>query len=182
MSNLVNPPPASNLKFDASNNVLSNINAQNINPNIGNPYGLPLLSHQTGLSFTSTTANLVGNIGTSITIPRNGKMSASIFGHVNGGTGRIDFTINRGGTILYVGSGAASGTIGGVSNSGLFGDGATEGIATTTSVMLLPLSITNSGISPNTYDVLDGDVIQFRISNATAGDISYIDDLVVMLQ
>ena len=34
MSGLTNPSPATNLKFDASNNVLANIAAQNINPNV----------------------------------------------------------------------------------------------------------------------------------------------------
>lgn len=181
MSGLINPF-SSNFKFDAADNVLANINAQNINPNINNPYALTLLSHQTGLSFLSTTANLVGNVGSSITIPRNGNISITMFGHVNGGTGKADFTINRGGTILYIGSSGSSGAIGGIGNSGLFTDGATEGFTSTTEVMLLPMSITNDGISPITYAVLSGDIIQFRVNNATAGDTTYIDDLIVMLQ
>ena len=82
MSGLTNPSPATNLKFDASNNVLANIAAQNINPNVntaasvtgsvGYVNQLAVLSGLSGLSATVSAANAPVNIGSAIAISNNG--------------------------------------------------------------------------------------------------------------
>ncbi|MCW1310088.1 MAG: hypothetical protein QXP04_05320 [Candidatus Nanoarchaeia archaeon] len=73
--------PSAPIKFDANGNVLSNINAQNIDPTIANSYSPILLSHQTGLSASISAGGTYVNVGSSFTIPRNGIIAIYIFGH-----------------------------------------------------------------------------------------------------
>jgi len=175
MSGLTNPSPATNLKFDASNNVLANIAAQNINPNANalNAYSLSLLSHQTGLSVTATVANTLYNIGATITIPRNGIARIHMAGYVSTGTGNITLLITRGSvTFTY---------------SALVSNTNTAGIQLTTMQILVPqFYATAQGYESNspvlTIDVLDGDVLQFQAKNGTAAAIVYISDVVVVMQ
>ena len=173
MSGLINPPSPSNLKFDASDNVLANINAQNINPNSTslNPYVPILASQQTGLSATATAANTFYNIGSSFTISRTGLLNIGVWGHVNGGNGAIALQITRGSTVIVYGTSSVS----------LF--------VTLNSVAILntgiaPLFVDSSSVILTTYiiPVLSGDIIQFQIANNTAGDIVYIDSLLAILQ
>ena len=180
MSGLTNPSPATNLKFDASNNVLANINAQAINPNINNPYLPTLLSLQTGLSITATVANTFYNIGTAISIARAGILKISILGHVNAGAGYIILQLTRGG-VTYT-HGSISSSLFSWGNSG-----PETGIFNTTVVPLFASGlITTAGTFSNKYtceiNVNNGDSIQFKAANNTAADITYIDDLIVMLQ
>ena len=194
MSGLTNPSPATNLKFDASNNVLANINAQAINPNINNPYLPTLLTHQTALSATISTALTPVNIGASITVTRAGLLKIALKGHVNAGVGIVDFTLTRNSVIFYYieyTSGAHSSTKLGdsaIPYDSLYGTatGNNDGITATAASNLQRNVFVNSA-SPNVIldeniPVLNGDVIQFRVSNTVAADITYIDDLEVMLQ
>ena len=180
--------PSAIINVDANGNVLANIAAQNINPNINNPYGLTLVSHQTGLSITATVANTAYAIGAAITIPRNGLMSIGLIGHINGGNGMIDFTITRGATTYYFYSGSSTAIGGTFSNVGLFGNtsNSSTSINNTSPNILFMNGFTASTdfntFIDNKFLVLDGDVIQFRAANGTAANITYIDDLVVVLQ
>ena len=185
MSGLTNPSPATNLKFDASNNVLANINAQAIKPNINNPYLPSLLSHQTGLSASISTANSPVNIGAAITIPRNGIMKITISGHISADTGFVSIVLTRGSNIFYFSSGQSS-TVLSVS---LFSTVANLGIVNTT---ILPLTLSgNLGSASNgaslvefklEMPVLASDSVQFVAGNNTASTTTYVDDLVVVLQ
>ena len=194
MSGLNNPTPATNLKFDSSNNVLSSINSQAINPNTNtlNPYTLTLLSHQTGLSGTPAAANSPVNVGTAITVSRNGIMKITMYGHVSAGNGIIDFTLTRGSTTYYfwiLSMGDHTSTVlgSGTNYDSLFVDDNAGYIgSTTTATLQQDIYITSAAYSslPNlvSMPVLNGDVIQFRVSNSVASDVTYIDDVVVMLQ
>ena len=199
MSGLFNPSPATNLKFDASNNVLANIAAQNINPNANalNAYLPSLLSHQTGLSGTPSTVNSPVNVGSAITVNRQGLLYFGLKGHISAGVGIIDYTLTRNSITYYVWeiqSSNHTSTILGTTNSGaydsLWSDSAynNDSLTSTTSVILMPTLMAPAVNSSTTHfhtsplSVLNGDVIQFRVSNATAGDTTYIDDLVVILQ
>ena len=192
MTSLNNPVK---LPLDANGNVLANINAQNINPNvntvnnptIANPYTPLLLSHQTGLSGTSSTANAPVNVGNSITAPRAGLARIRVFGHVNADSGSIDFTLTSAGITTYFGTSTAT-----ILNNSLFnttygtGVGTTAGgISNTSKAFLYPIvqSISNYGnfIFELVIPLEANDVLQFRVSNNTANDITYIDDLEVLL-
>ena len=150
----------------------------------------PLISHQTGLSFTPTTAGVTGNLGSSINVPSNGKLSMTVIAHVNAGAGGIDFTLTRNSTIYYFsqGSSTALGSSGGSASTGLFGNSATNSYpitSTSPAIMSLLILTQSAGYLSGVMDYLDvlkGDVIQFRGTNNTASDIIYLDDLVVMLQ
>jgi len=58
-------------------------------------YSPLLLSHQTNLSVTPSSANKGYNIGEPITIPRNGIAKITIASYVQGGNGLIQFNIKR---------------------------------------------------------------------------------------
>ena len=143
--------------------------------------GPTLVSHQTGLSITSSAANAVVNIGTAITFPRNGIMRIQIFGHVSANSGQIDFTLTRGTTTYYFLQGTST-SLGG-NYAGFFGDSISTvaEIGSTVPNGLFPNS--NNYLSNlNNIPVLNGDVLQFRAANNTAADLVYIDDVVVMLE
>ena len=150
-----------------------------INPSSSS--GPTLVSHQTGLSISSSTANAVVNIGTAITFPRNGIMRIQIFGHVSANSGQIDFTLTRGTTTYYFLQGKST-SLGGAS-TGFFGDSSstTAVIGSTIPNGLFPDTI-NYLSNLNNIPVLNGDVLQFRAANTTAADLVYIDDVVVMLE
>ena len=191
MSGLTNPSPATNLKFDSSNNVLANINAQNINPNANtlNPYALELLSHQTGLSAAISTAYSPVNIGSSIAITKTGIVKISLKGHVSADQGLIDIALTRGSTTYYYAlANAASSNSSTKLNNSLFSDtyGA-QNIENTSAVPLFAFSyLSNAGVfSLNesfSFNVINGDSIQFRASNNTASTTTYIDDMLVVMQ
>ncbi|MEM3859995.1 MAG: hypothetical protein QW478_11450, partial [Candidatus Micrarchaeaceae archaeon] len=63
-----------------------------------------LLSHQTGLSITSSSAITLYAIGSSISVPRNGIAVISMSGHVNGGQGYIQLSLTRGSNTYKYGS------------------------------------------------------------------------------
>ena len=186
MSGLFNPSPATSLKFDASDNVLANINAQNINPNSANPYALTLLSHQTGLSNTVVAGNTYYNIGSAISIPRNGILKHSIIGHVNANLGSIVFTLTRAAVIYNL----SPSLIPSNPSFSIVTDfnSTTNGFQNTVPSILLksgsPISTTAPTTIGGTFEllVLNGDSIQYQVSGNAAGTIVYIDDLIVMLQ
>ena len=196
MSGLTNPSPATNLKFDASNNVLANINAQNINPNANtlNTYLPSLLSHQTGLSGTPASAFTPVNVGNSITVPRAGLILMSLKGHVSADEGVIDYTLTRNGIVYYawqINASNHTSTVLGNANilDSLYGDTSIyeNYLISTTSVNLTRCTFTGSsgasnGVPNNDFiPVLNGDVIQLRVSNNAASSTTYIDDLEVLL-
>ncbi|MEM3872899.1 MAG: hypothetical protein QXE05_10120 [Nitrososphaeria archaeon] len=173
---------ASNIKFDSNGNVLANINAQNINPTIANPYIPTLLSHQTGLSITASTGGTYHAIGSSITVPRNGIVVVSMAGHVSAGQGYIELELTRGSNSFYFGNGYHS----------LFSDNLYYSIGSaitkTTPTVLSTVGNYNTGNSYSTgaqsafiLPVYSGDSLQFLATNNTASDITYIDDVLVML-
>ena len=171
MSGLTNPSPATNLKYDASNNVLANINAQNINPNINNPYALTLLSHQTGLSVTATAANTLYNMGSSFTVSRAGILKTTMTGYINAGNGFIILILTRGNVTMQYGNTSES----------IFVSIAQSYINDNS---IVPRNVNSVFANGYTFEipVLSGDVIQFQASNSVAGDIVYVTDLLVMLQ
>jgi len=160
------------IKFDSAGNVLANINAQNINPTIANPYTPQLLSHQTGLSATISSAGTWVNIGTSITIPRNGIVKIILMGHIGSlsSSGQYRFTLMRGSTTYTVQD--EGGNVSFNSN----------GKTSATFVSLYRYS--NYGISSLVLELplLANDVLQLQVTNNTNSGTTYVDDLVVMLQ
>ena len=171
--NITPSATASNIKLDSNGNVLANLNAQNINPNINNPYSPELLSHQTGLSVTATASNTGYNIGNAISIIKNGIVKIIIAGHVSGSNpqGFIYLALMRGTNTYYFGGPSYSLT--------LFTNTSSSGIAALSPTLL---TFTNTGDYTLNIPVLSGDSIQFLAGNNIAGDITYIDDMVVILQ
>jgi len=149
---------------------LANINAQNINPTIANPYTLQLLSHQTGLSASISASNTWVNIGTSITIPRNGIVKIILMGHVSGGTGLWRFTLTRGSTTYTV------------QDEG--GNVSFNGSGKTSTTFVSRYRYSNYGISSLVLELplLANDVLQLQVTNSVGAYTSYVDDLVVILQ
>lgn len=188
MSGLTNPSPATNLKFDASNNVLASINAQAIDPNTNtlNPYLPTLVSHQTGLSVTATAANTAYNIGTAISITRAGLIKIQMTGHVNAtSTGFVQLNLTRGGNVLTYGN--MSQSLFTSSTNGSSGTNPSSNIDNLTSNTPLFSVVYWSAVGYNSNNyvvelaVLNGDSLQFVAGNGTAGNITYIDDLEVLL-
>ncbi|MEM4066844.1 MAG: hypothetical protein QXV17_08285 [Candidatus Micrarchaeaceae archaeon] len=147
-------------------------------------YAPLLLSHQTGLSVTTNGANDLTLVGTSITVPRNGILLVCAFGHVSAGAGFVQLQLTRNSVVYSYGNNAVS----------LFGNTKTSvgesSILTTTSQPLLALgdfnaTTSNFGSGLNYYfkiPVYSGDVINIYLSNnSSSGDITYLDDIVVML-
>ena len=163
---------ATNIKTDANGNVLANINAQNINPTIANPYTPQLLSHQTGLSATISTANTYVNLGTSITVPRNGIVKIILMGHVSTSTayGYWRLTLTRG-TTTYV----VQDENGNVS----WGNGSTQTSPTFVSQYRYS---SGNGVLVIELLCLANDVLQLQGTNSINGGSVYADDLVVILQ
>ena len=151
------------------------------------------ISHQTGLSGTPSTANAPVNIGSAIAITKDGKVQIGCSGHVSSGSGTIRIARTRSTIVDYINLVPANDTSS-VIESSLFTDG-TMGLAnpynaftSTTRVRLTKnLGSFDAGSYPEsadtvTFEVLNGDSLQFQVSNATANDITYIDDLVVQQQ
>ncbi|MEM3873046.1 MAG: hypothetical protein QXE05_10860 [Nitrososphaeria archaeon] len=154
-------------------------------------YSPLLLSHQTGLSVTASTANTFYTIGSSISVPRNGIAVISMMGHVNAGNGYIQLQLTRGSNTYSYGN----------TNFSLFSDSASTSsssssayIGSTSSVPQFT-QIINYGTLSSTYTIYarylksnifvlplnSGDSLQFYAANNTAGDITYVDDVLVML-
>ena len=144
-----------------------------------NSYSPVLLSHQTGLSVTATAANTMYPIGNSITVSKNGIVSITMAGHVGSSNGIIGMTITRGTDVFTFGTNSL--------NASLFQNYYGNGFNTTTMAPLIPQSyLTSAGFVSSspilTLDLLISDVIQFTAGNTTAGIITYIDDVVVIIQ
>ena len=197
MTSLNNPV---NLHLDANGNVLANINAQNINPNVntvasvtggvGYVNQLSVLSGQSGLSATVSTANAPVNIGTAIAISNNGTVKIEISAHVSGGRGSIRIARTRNSIVDYINQQPNLETSTNQEAS-LFSDGASVltdsvGFGSTTRERLnvtLGDEVGAPFVSKSDILellVLDGDSLQFQVSNTVAGDITYIDDLRVL--
>ncbi|MEM3860063.1 MAG: hypothetical protein QW478_11790 [Candidatus Micrarchaeaceae archaeon] len=130
-----------------------------------NSYKPIMLSHQTGLSVTVSTANTFYAIGNAISVPRTGLLAFIAVSHVSGGNGYIQLGLTRGSNTYYYGS----------SSSSVLSNASNE-ISTTTPSLLFSY-----------YDrvffipVLSNDTLQLYATNSTAGDITYIDDLWMVL-
>jgi len=126
-------------------------------------YAPQLLSHQTGLSVAVSTANTFYNIGTAISIPRNGIVKVSIIGYVSSANsdGFIGFSITRGSNTYSSNSGSPIAT---------FSNGTSNFIILANNDFAFEIA------------VLSGDSLQITASENTAGITVYITDLVVVLQ
>ena len=185
MTSLNNPVK---LPLDANGNVLANINAQN-NPvtTIGT-----LLSHQTGLSGTPSTANTPVSVGSAIAIGQNGLAIIEVSAHVSAGVGSIRIARTRSGVTEYINVNPNNDSST-VLNDSLFTDsggtlpGGGYGIAATIATRQAKNGTSGINIAIDSADalqipVLNGDSLQFQVSNTAASDTTYIDDLVVMLK
>ena len=143
------------------------------------PYSLTAISHQTGLSVTATAANTFYNIGTAISISKDGKISIQASGYTNGGNGYIAINFTRGTVATLMGTTADS-------LFSFYNGKPDASIINTSNAALFAVGYTGTGFFSNKYIlellVLKGDSLQFQASNATAGDIVYITDLLVMQQ
>ena len=151
------------------------------------------ISHQTGLSGTPSTANAPVNIGSAIAITKDGKVQIGCSGHVSSGSGTIRIARTRSTIVDYINLAPGSETSS-VIESTLFTDGTASQVnpynafISTTRVRLTKnLGRLDAGSYPEsadtvTFEVLNGDSLQFQVSNATATDTTYIDDLVVQQQ
>ena len=160
------------IKFDANGNVLANINAQNINPNIANPYAPQLLSHQTGLSYTPSTANTWGNMGTSVTVPRNGIVKIILMGHTGGSgfTVSWQWVLTRGTTKYNV--------------IDVNGNSTYSSTTNVSSARFVPRYLYTYGAGLYVVELLllANDVLQLQGTSSAGGDTVYADDVVVILQ
>ncbi|MEM4067713.1 MAG: hypothetical protein QXV17_12730 [Candidatus Micrarchaeaceae archaeon] len=153
---------------------------------ISSTYTPLLLSHQTGLSVSVSTAGTFYSIGSAISIPRSGIAVISMSGHVSAGNGFIQLKLTRGNSSYLYGEYNNS------SGPSLFGNigsyNTANYISSTTS---LPLFTTGnfsssggstSGSAPSLIlPVYSGDSLQFYATNETTNDIIYIDDVLVLL-
>ena len=202
MTSLNNPV---NLPLDTNGYVKSSIWGQNINPNVntvasvtGNVGGSVIgsvasvtnpvtswttISHQTGLSAAVSALNAPVNIGSAISITKNGLMLISLKGHVSANTGYIDFTLTRNAVIYYFSISANSTNL---SNSMWSEFQNLPDIKGTSTVALVPTFMSsNAGFlvlnDVLQISVLNGDSIQFRASSTGASTV-YLDDLTVIQQ
>ena len=161
---------ATNIKTDSAGNVLANINAQNINPTVANSYSPQLLSHQTGLSFSSSTANAWGNLGTSITVPRNGIVKIILIVKTSATAANWKWLLTRG-TITY--------TVQDEEYNLSYNQG-----SPTVDTFLSQYRYAGYGTSTYVLELLclANDVLQLQGQVITAGGTVYCDDLVVILQ
>ena len=224
MTSLNNPVK---LPLDANGNVLANINAQNINPNVNNVAGSvagsvasvtgnvggsvasvtgavgsvtnPVtswvtISHQTGLSASISTALAPVNIGSAISITKDGKIQIGVSGHVSADIGGIRIARTRNSVIDYINQKSSMETNTSM-NGSIFTDGMSGGTGlqnsygfdASTRTRLNVLSsdqVTNNDNEPSvlTIEALNGDSLQFQVTNNTASTTVYIDDLVVQQQ
>ena len=197
MTSLNNPV---NLPLDTNGYVKSSIWGQNFNPNVNTVASVTgavgsvtspvtswtTISHQTGLSVAVSTADAPVNIGSAISITKDGKIQISLKGHVSGGAGFIDFTLTRNGVIYYYVNGTTSSNL---SDSGWISSQNPNAInfSNTSAEALIPLqywSLVGLQIISDVLviGVLNGDSIQFRASNNASPETTYIDDLVVQQQ
>ena len=190
---------ATNVSVDANGNILANVNAQNINPNVNTAVSVTnpvstigiLLSHQTGLSGTPSTANTPVNIGSAIAIGQNGLAIIEVSAHVSAGIGSIRIARTRSSVTEYINVNPSNDRSS-VMNDSLFTDsGGTlnsgYGISATIATRQAKNGTSGISIAIDSTDalqipVLNGDSLQFQVSNNTASDITYIDDLVVMIK
>ena len=204
MTSLNNPV---NLPLDTNGYVKSSIWGQNMNPNVNTVASVTgavgsvtgavtswiTISHQTGLSGTPSTANAPVNIGSAIAITKDGKVQIGCSGHVSAGNGTIRIARTRSTVVDYINLNPANETSS-IIESTLFTDG-TQGLAnpynafssTTRKRLTKNLGSVDAGSYPEsadtvTFEVLNGDSLQFQVSNTTAADVTYIDDLVVQQQ
>ena len=202
MTSLNNPV---NLPLDTNGYVKSSIWGQNMNPNVNTAVSvtgsvgsvtnkvasLVTISHQTGLSGTPSTANAPVNIGTAISITNDGLIFVSAAGHVSAGVGGLRIARTRNSIVDYINIDSRPETSSFMGAS-LFTDSTLDltnslGFGSTTRVFLstdLSASSTYPIESPSQLilSVLNGDSLQFQVTNNTASDITYIDDLVVQQQ
>ena len=205
MTSLNNPVK---LPLDANGNVLANINAQNINPNVNDVAGSvagsvasvtnpvttigTLLSHQTGLSGTPSTANTPVSVGSAIAIGQDGLAIIEVSAHVSSGVGSIRIARTRSSVTEYINVEPQSETAS-VMDGSLFCDGvnlADKGLgigATVATRQAKNYDLDGTSTEIASADalqipVLNGDSLQFQVSNTAASDTTYIDDLVVMLK
>jgi len=132
-----------------------------------------VLSHQVGLSVPVNNANTPYNIGSAISIPRNGIIKIAIASHVSSSEGLIHLNITRNGNTF---------TVGNISNSiSLFGNSGANVIKSNN-----PNAGNINLNTPNPFvleiPVLAGDLLQFQTGNNTANTTTYIDDLLVILE
>ena len=144
-----------------------------------------LLSHQSGLSGTPTAPYAAVNVGTPITSPRAGLITIRIYGHVSANNGFIDFTLTSHGITTYFDNNTST-SITSTLFSNVSGSSATLGYFTnTTEAFLYPIVQGNAYYGNFVFameiPILAGDVLQFRVSNNTANETTYIDDLEVLL-
>jgi len=137
----------------------------------GTSYAPQLLSHQTGVSYTPSTANTWANMGTSVTVPRNGIVKIILMGHISSSSysASFQFTLKRG-TTTYV-----------VQDE----DKVTSfNSSSQTSSTFISLSRYSYGISSLVLELplLANDVLQLQGTVSSAGNTVYADDLVVILQ
>ena len=144
-----------------------------------------LLSHQSGLSGTPTAANAAVNVGTPITSPRAGLITIRIYGQVSADDGFIDFTLTSRGITTYFDNNTST-SITSTLFSNVSGSSANAAyFANTTESFLYPIVQATQGYGNFVFTMviptLAGDVLQFRVSNNTANETTYIDDLEVLL-
>ena len=206
MTSLNNPI---SLPLDSNGYVKSTIWGQNMNPNVNNVAGsvsgsvasvtgavgsvtnpvtsIVTISHQTGLSVAISTAEVPVNIGSAISITKDGKLMVSIKGYISGGIGYIDHTLTRGGVTYYPALNSTSTSL-------------SVGLWDSNNYLSTAMGFNNTSVEPLTpvlqataagyivysetleLEVLNGDSIQFRASNYDASYTVYINDLVVQQQ
>lgn len=150
-----------------------------------------IVSYQTGLSASISTALAPVNIGSAISILNNGIVKIGVSGHVSADVGGIRILRTRNGITDIIDqdvNGDSTTSQGG----SLFTDGSNTLVAnsngfsvTTRHRLLKALSLNATSPSPLVsgfleLDVLNGDSLQFQVTNSTASTIVYIDDLLVI--
>lgn len=199
---------ASGINKDANGNVLANINAQNINPNVNDVAGSvagsvasvanpvttigTLLSHQTGLSGTPSTANTPVSVGSAIAIGQDGLAIIEVSAHVSASIGTIRIARTRNGVTEYINAESYTETSSSMQTSLFtdFGGNASYGLgigSTTVKRQSKNYNVESTPAGVATADafqipVLNGDSLQFQVSNTTANDTTYLDELVVILK
>ncbi|MEM4056730.1 MAG: hypothetical protein QW578_06820 [Thermoplasmatales archaeon] len=144
---------------------------------ISSTYTPLLLSHQTGLSVTASTASTFYAIGSAISVPRSGIAVISMAGHVSAGQGYIQLKLTRGSNSFLYGNTSLSLFIDSIALNGYISSTTMESLVTRMSTSTNNYGSTLFHLIP----VLSGDSLQFYATNNTASDITYIDDLLVML-
>ena len=203
MTSLNNPV---NLPLDTNGYVKSSIWGQNMNPNVNNVGGsvagsvgsvtnkvisLVTISHQTGLSGTPSTAKTPVNVGSAIAIANDGLIYISVAGHVSANIGGLRIARTRSGITDYINTAPMSETSS-VMDSSLFTDG-TASLTNSLGFNSVTRTFLNVDLSGTTtldaetpsqliISVLNGDSLQFQVTNSVGNDTTYIDDLVVQQQ